>query len=111
MVEESAREIETLEDQITQIEEKLAQRTEEAEVYREILNRGPEIQKRFQTWEEAQASLHKWEEIAEVFREKEIKRQEPLMQIAAEKARLLQQVSSLETRQEELNAEQGRVPH
>lgn len=110
LVEEIAKEIENLEDLIAQIEKKLTQRTEEAKVYREILNRAPEIQNRFQTWEEAQASLSKWEEIAGVFREKEIKRQEPLMQIASEKARLLQQVTSLETRQEELKAEQERGP-
>jgi exonuclease SbcC len=104
LVEASVKKLDALEKEILQVKEKLAQRTAEREAYQEILARDKEIQNKFSAWEKAQASLIEWEEIAERFREQEIKRQEPLMQIAAEKARLLQQVTSLESQREELEA-------
>jgi exonuclease SbcC len=110
LVEASARELEKKDNQITEIEGKLAQRKAEAETFQEILGRAEEIQESYKAWEEAQVSLAAWEETAEKFRESEIKRQDPLMKIAAEKARLLQQISSLESSQEELEAILGRVP-
>ena len=108
-VDATAKELQEIEDQISQIKEQLAQRTEEGEAYREILNRAEQIQESFQAWEKAQSSLAEWEGIAEKFRESEVKRQDPLMQIAAEKARLLQQISSLDTRREELKVNLDRI--
>lgn len=110
LIEISVKELENLEGQILQIREKLDQRSAEREAYQEVLKRTEQIQATFQAWEKAQASLAEWEEIAEKYRESEIKRQEPLMQIAAEKARLLQQVTSLESLREELEGNLGRVP-
>lgn len=109
-VDAAAKDLEKLKGQITQIEEKLAQRAAEGEAYRGILGRAEEIQESFLAWEKAQTSLAEWEGIAEKFRESEIKRQDPLMQIAAEKARLLQQIASLETRREELETNLDRIP-
>ena len=109
LVDTTARELKNLDGEILQIEKKLVQRTSEGEAYQEILNHSDEIQNRYRDWEKAQASLIEWEEIAEKFRESEIKRQDPLMQIAAEKARLLQRVTSLETKQEELEANLTRI--
>jgi exonuclease SbcC len=106
----TAKELRDLEGQILQIKEKLTQRESERDGYQGILDRAEEIQKSYLAWENAQASLAEWEGIAEKFRESEIKRQDPLMQIAAEKARILQQVSALESRREELDAGLGRVP-
>ena len=108
-VDATAKELQEIEGQISQIKEKLAQRTEEGEVYRGILSRAEQIHESFQAWKKAQASLAEWEGIAEKFRESEIKRQDPLMQIAAEKARLLQQITSLETRREELKVNLDRI--
>jgi len=110
LVEAKAGELEDLEKQINLLGAKLAQRTQEQGTYQEILSRADSIQDEYLAWEKAQAALGKWERTAEKYREKEIKRQDPLMQIAAEKARLLQQVTSLETLQEELKANQKRIP-
>ena len=105
LVETSAKSLEDLEKEIHQINEKLAQRLAERKSHQETLDRAKEIQDRFSAWEEAQASLVEWEKVAERFREGEIKRQDPLMQIAAEKARLLQQVSTLEAQRKELETD------
>lgn len=110
LINAAAEEVHDLEARIRQIEEKLTERKAERKSYQEILNRAEEIQESYRAWEKAQASLAEWEDIAEKFRESEIKRQDPLMQIAAEKARLLQQVTTLETQREELKADQDRVP-
>jgi len=109
-VDDLVKELQELESQIAQLEEKLAQRTAEGKVYRGILSRAEEIRESFRGWEKAQASLAEWERIAEKYRESEIKRQDPLMQIAAGKARLLQQITSLEARREELKNNLDRVP-
>ena len=110
LVDASAKELEDKDKEIIQIKEKLAQRSAEGDTYQEILGRAQEIQESFQAWKKAQASLAEWERTAEKFREREIKRQDPLMQIAAEKARLLQQITSLETRQKELETNLDRIP-
>ncbi len=110
LVDASAKELEKKENQIIEIEDKLAQRAAEAETYQVILGRAKDIQDSYKAWEEAQASLVVWEETAGKFRESEIKRQDPLMQLAAEKARLLQQITSLETRQKELEASLDDIP-
>jgi exonuclease SbcC len=91
-------------------EVKLAQRVEEQAGYQEILDQADAIQTAFQEWQAAQESLAEWEATAEKFRESEIKRQEPLMRIAAEKARLLQEESSLQSRREELDRDLERIP-
>ncbi len=110
LVDAAIKELKDLDGQILQIEETLAGRISERESYQEVLNRADEILERYQSWEKAQASLAAWEEIAEKFREREIKRQDPLVQIAAEKARLLQQVTTLEAQRDELEANLERIP-
>ena len=110
LINAAAQELQDLEGEIRQIEEKLAERNAEKFSYQEILDRAEEIQESYRSWEKAQASLAEWEQLAEKFRESEIKRQDPLLQIAAEKARLLQQVTTLEAQREELIANQNRIP-
>ena len=48
--------------------------------------------------------------MAEKYRESEIKRQEPLLKIAAEKARLLQISNSLENHFKDLQADLEKIP-
>ncbi|MFN2113066.1 MAG: AAA family ATPase [Anaerolineales bacterium] len=96
--------------QLARDEDKLTQRVEEQAEYQGILHQADTIQIAFQDWQAAQDSLAKWEATAEKFRESEIKRQEPLMQIAAEKARLLQEETSLLSLQGELERNLKRIP-
>jgi len=110
LVESLADQLEENRAKLTKDENKLAQRLNEQAEYRETLNQAKAIQGAFKEWQAARDSLTKWEATAEKFRESEIKRQEPLMQIAAEKARLLQEETSLLSRQEELKQNLERIP-
>lgn len=111
LVESQAARLEENRAKLTRDENRLTQRLNEQAEYRETLEEAEAIQGAFQKWQTARDSLVKWEATAEKFRESEIKRQEPLMQIAAEKARLLQEETSLLSRQEELKRNLERIPH
>lgn len=110
LVESQAARLEENRSKLTKDENKLAQRMNEQAKYRETLDQAEAIQGAFQEWQAARDSLVKWEATAEKFRESEIKRQEPLMQIAAEKARLLQEETSLLSRQDEMKSNLERIP-
>ena len=61
-------------------------------------------------WLEARASLEQWEQIAARFREQEVRRQEPLAEIKAAQAALLQEQHSLKKRLSEIQVEQDQLP-
>ncbi len=106
----SASQVEGKENSIAQIRKKIHQRISEKEVYEGTLSQADAIRESFKDWEKAQKSLAGWEVVADKYRESEIKRQEPLLQIAAEKARLLQISSSLETRFKDLQTKLDKIP-
>jgi len=110
LVDASANQVESIEVSIAQTKEKIDQRISEKETHESTLSQADSIQKSFKDWEEAQKSLVDWEAVAEKYRESEIKRQEPLLQIAAEKARLLQISSSLENRFQNLQSALEKIP-
>lgn len=105
-----ANQVETKEKIITQTKEKINQRISEKETHESTLSLADTIQQSFKDWEKAQKSLSDWELVAEKYRESEIKRQEPLLKIAAEKARLLQISSSLESRFQDLQTDLEKIP-
>ena len=110
LVASSARVVVNKEKTINQTKEKINQRVSERELHEKIISRTDAIQQSFKDWEKAQKSLADWEIVAEKYRESEIQRQEPLMRIAAEKARLLQESTSLESRFKELQIELSKIP-
>ena len=110
LVDTATSQVNGKENKLIQAKDKLKLREEEQSGYQEILAQAEKIHKTFQEWETAQKSLADWEKIAEKFRESEIKRQEPLLQIAAEKARLMQEQSSLEIIHQELLINQKELP-
>lgn len=91
-------------------QEKLKSRENEKKSYQEMMSQSKRINKDFQDLKEAQKSLSAWENTAEKFREQENKRQEPLLQITAEKARLLQEITSLESQYQELKNSVDNLP-
>ncbi len=106
---EQARLVDTLSNQIdkagimvAQTQEKLALREKEREGFQEILSQSSSINQEYSDWKKAQKALSDWEKTAEKFREQENRRQEPLLQIAAENARLKQEKESLEHSHQEL---------
>ncbi|MEE9599746.1 MAG: SMC family ATPase [Anaerolineales bacterium] len=91
-------------------QEKLKSREMEKKSYQEMMSQSKRINKEFQDLIEAQKALSAWENTAEKFREQENKRQEPLLQITAEKARLLQEITSLESQYQELKSAVDNLP-
>jgi exonuclease SbcC len=81
---------------VAQTQEKLALREKEREGFQVILSQASSINQEYSDWKKAQKALSDWEKTAEEFREQENRRQEPLLQIAAENARLMQEKESLE---------------
>ncbi len=110
LVAASVNQLEVHEKTIAKLKEKINQRNSEKETLESTLSQANIIQQSFKDWEEAQNSLADWEAVAEKYRESEIKRQEPLLQIAAEKARLLQISSSLENRYQDLQTDLEKIP-
>jgi len=109
-VSDLANQVESKEKAIAQTKKKIDQRISEKETHENTLLQADSIQKAFKDWEEAQKSLADWEIVAEKYRESEIKRQEPLLKIAAEKARLLQISNSLENHFKDLQADLEKIP-
>lgn len=81
---------------VAQTQEKLALREKEREGFQVILSQASSINQEYSDWKKAQKALSDWEKTAEKFRAQENRRQEPLLQIAAENARLMQEKESLE---------------
>lgn len=116
-LEEQQRLLDTITQQVNKIaekvsltQEKLKTREDEKKSYQEMMSQSERINKDFEDWKEAQKALSAWENTAEKFREQENKRQEPLLQITAEKARLLQEITSLESQYQELKSAVGNLP-
>ncbi len=109
-VSDLANQVESKEKAIAQTKKKIDQRISEKETHENTLLQADSIQKAFKDWEKAQKSLADWEIVAEKYRESEIKRQEPLLKIAAEKARLLQISNSLENHFKDLQADLEKIP-
>ncbi|MCJ7718265.1 MAG: SMC family ATPase, partial [Anaerolineales bacterium] len=97
-------------EKVGQTQDKLTTREIEKKNYQEMMSQSEQINKEFEDWKKAQEALSGWEKTAEKFREQENKRQEPLLQIAAEKARLLQERTSLETQYQELESSTDKLP-
>jgi exonuclease SbcC len=106
----AAKQVDTKDKSLARTKQKFDQRNSEKADLEDTLSRSDSIQQAYKDWEEAQRSLADWEAVAEKYRESEIKRQEPLLQIAAEKARLLQITSSLENRFQDLQINLARIP-
>ncbi len=84
-------------------------RQEEKETYSQVLERAPAIEAAHAAWQKARSELERWEGIAAQFREHEKRRQGPLDEINAERARLEQEVQALQGQQAALVDQQTEV--
>lgn len=84
----------------------LSSRFEEREAVRraaaELTGRADEVRSRYSSWQEARLALQKWETTASAFHEQDQLRRPFLEAIAAEKARLEQELNSLMVEQQEI---------
>ena len=91
---------------LNELSERGAARQNERDIYLLIVARAPEIQTAYQSWQAARAELARWDEVAVQFSQHEKRRQEPLMEIEAERARLEQEKQMLLAQRSEIEAEQ-----
>ena len=104
-VENLNRQLQTSAQQLQGLEEKANARQQEREAHAGILARAAEIESAYRVWQQARADIEYWEEIASNFREHEKMRQGPLDEINAFRARLLQEVQTLEAQQQAVLAQ------
>lgn len=110
MVAALEKQSDNLADNINLAKDKITRREDEQKNFQTILKDKTQIHQDYQAWQIARQSLADWEKVAEQFREKELRRQEPLLQIAAEKGRLLQEQTTLEARFRDLDVELSSLP-
>lgn len=110
LVENLSAQEDKLTQKIQQLDQRLESRKTDQENFSQVLSRAEQIKEQAEAWEQAQEELTRWEQIAEKFRESEKKRQGPLTEIAAEKARLTQELENLQTRSREIHKSLEEIP-
>jgi DNA repair protein SbcC/Rad50 len=102
-LEEQRKLVATLERQVSAANQRLeaqkarlGERQDESQAYASLLARASEIEAAYAAWQESRSELENWESVAARFREHEKRRQRPLDEINAERARLSEQASALQ---------------
>jgi exonuclease SbcC len=91
------------------IKDRLRIRQEELHSFSELLSHSDDIEARYKAWKQARINLERWEDVAVRFREHEKRRQEPLNEINATRASLLQEQKTLEEHQEKILASESQI--
>ncbi len=102
LVDMLARQRQSAQQRQAELESRNVLRIAERESYNQMLARAKEIEAAYDAWQILREQLARWEEVAARFREHEARRQGPLLQIEAEKARLSQELQSLESEEQAL---------
>jgi exonuclease SbcC len=89
------------------LSQRIVARQAERDIYLQIEARAPEIQAAYQSWQGARSELARWDEVVVQFSQYEKRRQEPLLEIEAERARLEQEKQMLLAQHSEIEAEQN----
>ena len=116
-LEEQRQLVQTLQEQldasankISQLQVRISQRGDELKEHQQLIERQHEVKETYQQWQHAREELSSWEKTAARFREEEEKRQQPLLELAAEEARLRQEVSTLEAEANTVQELTARIP-
>jgi exonuclease SbcC len=100
-----ARQLQSAQENQASLESRLAEREQECETLSELVSRADEIEAAYASWQAQRAELERWEQVAASFREHEARRQAPLMKIEAQRARLNQELETLRTEQQNVQAQ------
>jgi DNA repair protein SbcC/Rad50 len=88
-------------ERLTQSEQRLVENRSSQERYLREAAAADEIEAEYQQWRDLRAALDNWDRIASDFKQHEIRRSEPIMEIESERARLIQEQSHLNEQQAE----------
>jgi exonuclease SbcC len=89
------RQVEAAQNRLNELEERLSTRKQECEDYTRKVASAKEIESAYANWMAQRAELERWDGVAARFREHEVRRQAPRMEIEAAKARLTQELEQL----------------
>ena len=103
------QQVEKKEARLVELREKLVPRAEEQAACYQVLDDEKRILKEHSSWEETKKTLAALDKTSQKFLSEERQRQEPLAEIAAERARLEQELSSLEDQQAALEGSISRI--
>lgn len=109
LVEILARQFDDASQNLDEMKERLKARQDERESFSEYLGRSQDIETSYNALLVARESLDRWEEVAARFREHEKRRQGPLDEINAARARLLQERDTLQVQQTDIFATQDQI--
>lgn len=110
LVEALARQAEAASQRVKEQEGRLAMRREEKAAFAQLIARQDEIQAAYTAWQQKRLELEAWDATALLFREQEKRRQEPLNEINVTRARLQQELTGLQTRLAEIEAQRENLP-
>jgi exonuclease SbcC len=96
LVETLARQLDAARRRHAELEARLEARGKEKESFAQVISRSPEIEAAYAAWQQARYDVEYWDEIAARFREQEKRRQAPLDEINAARARLNQELDTLQ---------------
>ena len=110
LVEILARQFDEARRNIEGAKDRLAARIAERQSFSDLLSRSAAIESAHNEWLSARTSLEHWNEVAARFREQEQRRQEPLDEINASRAALIQEQHGLENQLAEIQVVQEQIP-
>jgi exonuclease SbcC len=99
------RQMQSTQENQANLENRLAEREQERETYTQRVSKAQEIEAAYAGWQAQRAELAHWDQVAASFREQEDRRQAPLMQIEAERARLTQELDTLAAEQQNIHTQ------
>jgi exonuclease SbcC len=109
MVTMLARQLQAAAREMEEAERRLAGRMQERESFTDLLSRAGEIEALYNAWEAARDELERWEAIASRARENDKRLQEPLDEINAARARLIQEQETLQNQQIQVEASRAEI--
>jgi exonuclease SbcC len=91
--------LESTQNRLDELGQRLESRQKERYIHTKILTRESEIKTEYQAWINTRDELVRWNEIADQFRVHEKRREDPRLLIETERARLIQELSTLKEKE------------
>jgi exonuclease SbcC len=111
LVETLQRQVQAADARMADLQRRLAERQQERDGFTSLLERAAQIEAAYQAWQADRRALEDWEAVAARFREHEKRRQAPLDEINAARARLGEQLNALQRQQAAVQAARQELPH
>jgi exonuclease SbcC len=94
---------------LVEMQNRLGERRQEQGTYAAVVSQAGEIEAAYAAWQEARKELEHWEATASRFREGEKRREEPRLELQAARARLEQELATLQIQQAEAQEVQEQI--